>query len=63
MRIAKSHRGQGIGKMMFEWAIAKAHESQCRVVQLATDKKRPDALVFYQKLGFIASHEGLKLHL
>ncbi|MDP1573774.1 MAG: GNAT family N-acetyltransferase [Coxiellaceae bacterium] len=63
VRIAKNHRGQGIGKIMFEWAISKARELQCRVVQLTTDKKRPDALVFYQKLGFIASHEGLKLHL
>jgi len=26
-------------------------------------KKRPKALEFYQKLGCVASHEGLKLHL
>ena len=63
VRIAESHRGQGIGKLMLEWAISKARELQCHVVQLTTDKKRPDALAFYQKLGFIASHEGLKLHL
>lgn len=63
VRIAESHRGQGVGKIMLEWAISKARESQCHVIQLTTDKKRPDALAFYQKLGFIASHEGLKLHL
>jgi hypothetical protein len=32
-------------------------------VQLTTDKARPDALRFYRRLGFAASHEGLKLAL
>ena len=63
VRIAKSHRGKGIGKIMIEWAISKARELQCHVIQLTTDKKRPDALAFYENLGFTASHEGLKLHL
>lgn len=63
VRIDKSYRGKGIGKIMLEWAIDKAREINCNVVQLTTDKKRPDALEFYKKLGFVASHEGLKLHL
>ncbi len=29
--------------------------------QLTTDKSRPEALRFYAKLGFVASHEGMKL--
>jgi hypothetical protein len=33
------------------------------LIQLTTDKERSEALRFYQKLGFTASHEGLKLHL
>ena len=28
---------------------------------LTTDKKRPDAQRFYERLGFQASHEGMKL--
>jgi GNAT superfamily N-acetyltransferase len=56
-------RGQGIGKKMFEWAISKARDEKCHLVQLTTDKKRPEALEFYKKLGFVASHEGMKLHL
>jgi hypothetical protein len=32
-------------------------------VQLTTDKTRPDARRFYEGLGFVASHEGMKLHL
>ncbi len=63
VRTDKSVRGKGIGKAMLEWAIHKAKEEGCHVVQLTTDKKRPDAFEFYKKLGFIASHEGMKLHL
>lgn len=63
VRIDDTYRGQGIGKTLIEWAINKAREVGCHVVQLTTDKQRPDALTFYKKLGFIASHEGLKLHL
>lgn len=63
VRTDKSVRGKGVGNAMLKWAIQKAKEEGCHVVQLTTDKKRPDALSFYEKLGFIASHEGLKLHI
>ena len=29
--------------------------------QLTTDKTRTDAHRFYERLGFVASHEGMKL--
>lgn len=63
VRIAKENRGEGLGEKMFIWAIERAKERKAHVVQLTTDKKRPDALRFYEKLGFKASHEGMKLHL
>jgi GNAT superfamily N-acetyltransferase len=63
VRTDSACRGKGIGKIMFEWAISKAKEEGCHLVQLTTDKKRPDALEFYEKLGFKPSHEGLKLFL
>ncbi|MFC4723528.1 GNAT family N-acetyltransferase [Geojedonia litorea] len=63
VRIRKDHRGLGIGKTMMEWAIKRAKEKQAHVLQLTTDKKRPDAIKFYEGLGFVASHEGMKLHL
>lgn len=62
VRIDESYRGKGLGKQVIEWAISKSRELGCHLVQLTTDKKRPEALEFYKKLGFIASHEGLKLH-
>ncbi|RQP20913.1 MAG: GNAT family N-acetyltransferase, partial [Brucella intermedia] len=46
-----------------EWAIERCRERGCRLVQLTTDKSRADALRFYRSLGFIDSHEGLKLSL
>lgn len=63
VRIASETRGEGIGHAMFRWAIDRAKERRCHVVQLTTDKKRPDALRFYESLGFRATHEGMKLHL
>jgi GNAT superfamily N-acetyltransferase len=46
---------------MFEWAIAECRLRGCVIVQLTTDKTRPDAHPFYKKLGFIDSHEGYKI--
>ena len=63
VRIHKDYRGKGIGKLVFKWCIARAKEKGAHVVQLTTDKKRPEALQFYEDLGFRASHEGMRLHL
>ena len=62
VRIKKEKRGQGIGKIMFKWAINRAKERKAHLLQLTTDKKRPQAIKFYEELGFKPSHEGMKLH-
>ncbi|MDW3646910.1 MAG: GNAT family N-acetyltransferase [Bacteroidia bacterium] len=62
VRIREDMRGGGIGEMLFRWAIDRAREKRAHVLQLTTDKKRPEAKRFYEKLGFQASHEGMKLH-
>jgi ribosomal protein S18 acetylase RimI-like enzyme len=63
VRVAASRRGGGLGRVLFEWAIAECRRRGCGLVQLTTDKARPDALRFYESLGFQATHEGLKLTL
>ena len=63
VRIAANHRGSGLGAAMIEWAVEQARARGCGLVQLTSDKRRPDAIRFYEKLGFVASHEGLKLDL
>jgi len=61
VRIAKSFRGQGLGSQFIGWAITRAKDKNCSIVQLTSDKQRPGALKFYQSLGFQATHEGFKL--
>lgn len=63
VRVHKSHRGQGIGRAMFMWAIEQAKQKGCAMVQLTSNKQRSEAIRFYEGLGFVASHEGFKLHL
>jgi len=62
VRIRKDKRGTGLGKEMFNWAIKRAKERKAHVLQLTTDKKRPKAIKFYERMGFINSHEGMKMH-
>ncbi|MCP4009231.1 MAG: GNAT family N-acetyltransferase [Proteobacteria bacterium] len=63
VRIQKAYRGLGLGTRFFKWAISRAGERDCAIVQLTSDKRRHDALRFYQNLGFEASHEGFKMKL
>lgn len=63
VRIHKNHRGEGLGTQFFKWAINRAKQKGCKIVQLTSDKQRPDAIRFYKNLGFEASHEGFKLKL
>ena len=63
VRVREDQRGKGVGEKMFQWAIQRAKEKGANLLQLTSDKKRPDALRFYERLGFVASHEGFKLQL
>jgi GNAT superfamily N-acetyltransferase len=63
VRVASEQRGRGIGQLLIGWAIERARERGCRVVQLTTDRQRPDSIRFYQKIGFRPSHMGMKFHL
>jgi GNAT superfamily N-acetyltransferase len=63
VRVASSLRGTGLGRKLFAWAIDRAQERGCHLVQLTTDKLRPEAKQFYEGLGFSATHEGMKLKL
>ncbi|WP_313620063.1 GNAT family N-acetyltransferase [Achromobacter sp.] len=63
VRIASPFRNAGLGRAMFEWAIDQCRSQGCSLVQLTTDRARPDARRFYESLGFTASHDGMKLSL
>ena len=63
VRVSEDVRGSGLGRTLFEWAIDRAKTRGCMLVQLTTDKERGEAHRFYERLGFKATHEGMKLAL
>ena len=63
VRVAAPYRGKGIGEEIIRAAVEIAREAGCAMVQLTTDKSRKDAHRFYERLGFKATHEGMKLML
>jgi len=63
VRVAAESRSGGVGRQMLLWAVERARQRGCLMVQLTSDKTRTDAIRFYEGLGFVASHEGMKLHL
>lgn len=63
VRIRSDRRGAGLGKRFMSWGIDLARARGCTLVQLTTDKVRTDAHRFYAALGFVSSHEGMKLRL
>ncbi|ASK63813.1 GNAT family N-acetyltransferase [Virgibacillus phasianinus] len=61
VRVDQRYRGKGVGEVLFKEAIKFAEKEKCGLVQLTTDKQREDAHRFYERLGFSATHEGMKL--
>ena len=63
VRITETERGTGLGTRFIKWAIGVCRDRGCKLVQLTSDKSRADSIRFYERLGFMASHEGMKLTL
>jgi GNAT superfamily N-acetyltransferase len=63
VRVHEAYRNRGLGAAILTWAIGEARRRHCALVQLTTDKSRAGAHRFYERLGFTASHEGMKLRL
>jgi len=63
VRVDAKYRGQGIGKQLMQWAINRAREENCLLLQLTTNSERSEAHRFYKNLGFTGSHLGMKLYL
>ena len=63
VRVADSHQGRGLGRALMMHAVGLARERDCKIVQLTSNKQRPEAIEFYEKIGFTPSHVGFKLYL
>ncbi|WP_417514106.1 GNAT family N-acetyltransferase [Minwuia sp.] len=61
VRVAASARGQKIGEKLIGHAIEQAQAAGATLIQLTSDLKRTDAIRFYERLGFVNSHAGMKL--
>jgi GNAT superfamily N-acetyltransferase len=63
VRISDKHSGQGIGSWMIKQAIEFGKSHGAKMFQLTSGNKRTRAHKFYEKLGFEATHVGMKLFL
>jgi len=63
IHVDKKFQNQGVGTWMVQKAIDLGQKKGCKIIQLTTNKKRYRAKVFYEKLGFTPTHEGMKLYL
>lgn len=63
VRIGSAAQGVGLGTAVFEWAHECGRRFGAGLAQLTTDRSRTDAQRFYGRLGYVASHEGMKLPL
>lgn len=60
VRVAADVRGAGVGEQLVRWAEERARAEGCVLVQLTSDASRVDAHRFYERLGYAASHVGMK---
>ena len=60
VRVDSSLRGQGIGRELMLWAIEHAKQRGCVSMHLTSHNDRTDAHRFYESLGFVKSHTGMK---
>ena len=60
MRVHGDHRSRGIGEQLIEAVSERARTLGCGLLQLTTDTRRTAAHRFYVRMGFEASHVGMK---
>lgn len=60
--IDHKYRNRGLGRMLMDYAIARARETGCYRIVLSSDKRRRKAHRFYRSLGFEASAHGFRLY-
>ena len=63
VRVSEKLRGQAIGEWMIKEAVEYGRSKGATIIQLMTNKQRIKAKKFYEKVGFEATHEGMKMFL
>ncbi len=60
VKVKASRRSGGIGAQMMAFAERQARLGGAAAIELTSNKTRKDAHRFYERLGFVRSHEGFK---
>lgn len=63
VRTASNRRGEGIGAALMAHIEAEARERHAVRIQLTSNRARTRAHLFYERLGYEASHVGMKKYL
>lgn len=63
VRVASSERGSGLGRALLGWAAEVGRARGAVLAQLTTDRRREAAHRFYEGLGWVDTHKGMKLDL
>ena len=63
VRTSSSMRGRGIGASLMASIEGEARKRGAARIQLTSNKERTRAHAFYERLGYIASHVGMKKYL
>ena len=61
--VSAREQGRGVGTCMMQWALEDARAKGCTRAQLTSQKRRESAHRFYERLGFVGTHEGMKMDL
>ena len=56
-------RGAGHGEKLVRYAIEEARKAGCYKLSLTSNKRRPNAHRFYERLGFQATHEDYRVEI
>ena len=63
MVVDEAARGKRLGEALIEQAIVEARRAGCYKVSLTSNKRRSEAHRFYERLGFVQTHEAFRINL
>ncbi len=61
--VDEAARGIGHGEALIEQAVEEARQAGCYKVSLTSNKRRSEAHRFYERLGFVQTHEAFRMDL
>ena len=59
--VTQKYRRQGIARLLLEYCIARARESECHRIELCSDRRREEAHKLYRSVGFEPSAYGFRI--